>query len=276
MVNDQSITYESNATAAVKHIHRLVLWVSVIGFGLYSLVLAPLYTQFASDIVYQEAAITYILYYAYAAVEIAVFCIVFPATVYAVWRSGFVGSRSVWITFALATLGKYLLNFFMDCLIDGSIPSPHIFLSSDLPIILPNLLMELGQYVMVLLLTCLIIRGRKRKWHTQLLLDDGKAGDERSLAFPITKLISFKNPVQASSFAIAVFMLIARILTHLMYQLTLLVYTGKSEGALILAVDMISDVLLAAIIYFVSVLLLSSFDRREITDLAKAAREEST
>lgn len=275
---DQSIalTYKNHAAAAVKRMYQLVLLTALIGFGLYSLVIAPLYTQLSANITYQEAAITYVLYYALSAVEIAVFFIVFPATIYAVWRGGLLGSRAVWITFSLATIGKYVLNFFMDCLTDGHIPSWQSFVDKDVPIILPNFLLELGQYVLILFMAVLIIRGRKRKWQTDVLLDGPKAGDERSLAFPVTKLFSLKNPVLASSFATSVFLFVARAISHLIYQLALLIYNGESDGTMILVIDLVSDLLLAAIAYFVMALLLSSFDKREMRDLADEAQGSST
>lgn len=268
-----SLTYESHAPKAVKRMAKWVLLTSVIGFGLYALVLAPLYTQLSSDIVYQESLITYLLYYAYTAAELVTFCLVFPATVYAVWRGGLKNSRSVWITFLVATVCKYLANFIMSCITDGYVPSWTGLVRDDLPIILPNLLLELGQYVIVVMLAWLIIRRRKRKWQMDVLLDGKAAGDERSLAFPITRLLSFKNPVQASAFAVSVFMMIARVITHLVYQLALLIYNGESDGALIITLDMISDVLLGGIIYFVMLWLMAGFDKREMTDMAKASKE---
>ncbi len=275
---DQSIalTYEKHVSAAVKKMYKLVMLTALLGFGLYALVIAPLYTQLSADIAYQEAAITYVLYYALSAVELAVFFIVFPATIYAVWRGGLLGSRSVWITFALATLVKYVLNFFVDCIADGNIPSWQNFVDKDVPIILPNFLLELGQYALILFMAVLIVRGKKRKWQTDVLLDGPKAGDERSLAFPIVKLFSLKNPVLASAFATSLFLFIARAVSHLIYQLALLIYNGESEGTMVLIIDLVSDLLLAAIAYFVMVLLLSSFDKREMRDLADEAQGSST
>lgn len=276
MDRSKTLTYESHGPEAVRRMQKLVLWISAIGFGLYSLVLAPLYTQLNSDVTYQEAVITYVLYYAYNLVQIAVFYAVFAATIYAVWRGGFLGSKAVWITYTLALVGKYLLNFLMDCILDGSIPAFDLFLSKDLPIMLPNLLLEIGQYALILLITCLIIRRKKRKWQVSLLLNESKAGDERALAFPITKLLSFKNPVQASAFWSSVVFMVMMVVSHLIYQLAQLIYMHSNEGELVLITDMITDVFLGIIAYFVMVLLLSSFDRREISDLAEASRGSST
>ena len=72
----QSSTYETNSAPAIKKMQRLVMLASIIGFGLYSLVFAPLYAQLSANVVYQEAFVTYLLYYAMTAVEIAVFVVV--------------------------------------------------------------------------------------------------------------------------------------------------------------------------------------------------------
>lgn len=276
MNQSRSISYEDHASDAVGHMQKLVLLVSLVGFSLYSIVLVPIFTQLNADIAYQETFMTYFLYYAYKAVELAVFFIVFPATVFAVFRGGLWGSRSVWITFILTTLWKYVANFAMDCIVDGAIPSFDFFVNRDLPIILPLILMELGQYIFILLISALIIQRKKNEHQLDHLLDADKAGDVRSIAFPITKIFTLKNPVQASSFAAAVFLFVARAFSHLMYQLAQLVNTGDWEGSIILTVDLVSDLLLSAILYFVMVLLLSTFDKREVQALSASAKEGAT
>ena len=264
---NQTISYEGHAPEAVKRMQKLVLFVSLVGFSLYALVLVPIFTQLNADIAYQESPLTYILYYAYKAVELAVFFVVFPATVFAVFRGGLWKSRGVWITFILTTLWKFLANFLMDCIVDGSIPSFKVFFNRDLPIILPLILMELFQYAFVVLVPALIIQRKKNKHALDQLVGES-AGGTRSLAFPITKLFSMKNPMLASSFAIALFLFVARAFSHLMYQLTQLVNTGNWEGVLILTVDLVSDLLLSAILYFVMLLLMSVFDKREMQVLS--------
>ncbi len=276
MPQSPSVIYSSHAPLAVQAVKKWLLIVSAIGFGLYAAVLNPLYTQLDSNIIYQEAIITYVLYYLLHGVEIAVFFAAFAATVYAIWRVGFVKSSSVWVTYHIATVAKFFLNFIMDCIMDGSVPSPNFFFNRDLPKILPLLLLELAQYWIIILIAALIIRRKKRKWQLDVLLDGDLAGDERSLAFPITKLFRLKNPVQAASFGIAVFFGIVRVLMHLYYQLVLLVYTNKTDGALVITVDMVSDIVLSVVAYLVIVLLLSSFDKKEITALADAAEGSST
>ncbi len=270
MDSTHPLTYEGHAAVAVKKMQGWLLVTSLVGFGLYALVFAPLYTQLASNISYSEALITYVLSYALSIAELATYYIAFAVTIFAIWRGGFLGARSVWITFSLAILGKYVANFFMDCILDGSIPAWSYFVSRDLPIILPNFLLEWGQYALVVLMAALIIRGRKRKWQMDVLLDGPKAGEERSLAFPILKLLSFRNPVLASAFATAILLFVAKAFSHLMYQLAQLVYTGKFEGAAVLIMDLVSDLLLAVLAYFVMALLLSFFDKHEMQDMAKA------
>ncbi len=273
MLSTQSAIYERHAAASVKKMQKWVLLFSLIGFGLYALVLAPLYTQLASNISYQEAFVTYLVYYLLSASEIVVFLAVFPATIFAIWRGGLLGSRSVWITFSVATLGKYILNFIVDCIADGNIPAWSYFVDKDLPIILPNFLMELGQYALIVLVTAWIIHAGKRKWQMAVLLDEAGAGNERSLAFPINRLLSFRNPVQTSSLFVGVLLFVARGFSHLMYQFTQLIYAGAWEGWLVLSIDLVSDLLLGIIAYFVMILLLSSFDKKEMQKLSTAFQE---
>ncbi len=259
--------YQTESRRAVRRMLALTVWVSAVCYGLYALVLAPVYTQLSANVLYQDAWFTAALSYLLSAMDIVVFLVVYPATVYAVWRGGLKGAYSVPLAFVLLTLGKYVLNFFMTCLTDGGFPSGEIFLEQDLPIIAPSYLLEVLQYALVLLIAVLIRRSRMARYNEELLYEK-KTADVRSLAFPMTKLFSYRNPLQWTALWMAVVMLVGRLLMHGMYQFTLLIYNGATDGALVIAIDLVSDVILGAVAYFLAILLMSHFDKKEMEALA--------
>ena len=259
--------YQAQVPEAVRRMRRLVLLVSAVFYGLYSLILAPVYTQLSANVVYQDALLTVILSYVVSAVDVIVFFVVYPATVYAIWRGGFVGSCSVPGTFALATLGKYVLNFFMTCLTDGGFPSFELFVEQDLPIMLPSFLLEMLQYGLIVLFAVGIRHARMRKYQEDMLTAK-KPYSERALAFPMTSLFSYRNAVQWMAFWSAVVVLMGRLFMHGIYQLTLLVYNGETDPALVMIIDVVADLLISAVAYFLSVLLTSYFDRKDMERLA--------
>lgn len=276
MEKTQPLTYENHARTAIRNVWLLTALISLVGVLLWSLVLAPLYIQLASDYVYQGALITNILGYLLDIVDATVFFVTFPALIYGVWRGGLLGSWPIWTTASVTVILKHTLNFVMTCVTDGSIPSWDIFLNDDLPLIVPNILMELGQYVVIVLLSFLFIFGKKRQWRINVLVDGDAAGDERSLAFPFTKIVSFKNPLQATAFVFSILYLLFWVYQHLIYQLARLVNGLGWEGPAMLVTDLISDLLLAGIAYFVMLLLLSHYDRKEMNAMAKATKGSPT
>ncbi len=259
--------YQAQAHRAVGKMLSLVVWVSAVCYGLYALVVAPLFTQLDTNVVYQNSVITLILSFVPEILDITVFSLVYPATIYAMWRGGFRKAYRVPLTFFLLTLAKYVLNFFMTCLTDGGFPSWEIFLETDVPNILPAFLLEMLQYGIVLTLA-VVIRAVRIKRSEEDMLYSRKSAHVRSLAFPITKLISRASAVQWTALWVSVVILIGRWFNHGMYQLTLLVYNGQTDGVAVMVIDFVSDLLIAVVVYFVSILLLSYFDKKEMEALS--------
>lgn len=259
--------YQAQAHRAIGKMLSLVVWVSAVCYGLYALVVAPLFTQLDTNVVYQNSVITLILSFVPEILDVTVFAIVYPATIYAIWRGGFRKAYRIPLVFALLTLAKYIVNFFMTCLTDGGFPSWEIFVETDMPNMLPAFLLEILQYGLVLALA-VVIRATRLRCSEEEKLYSRKTIQVRSLAFPITKLISRASAVQWTSLWVSVVILIGRWFNHGMYQLTLLVYNGQPDSAAVIVIDFVSDVFVAAVMYFVSILLLSYFDKKEMEALS--------
>ena len=131
----EQITPQSSAT--VRRMCRLTVLVASIGFAIGSFILSPLYITFASDVVYADAWWLFILYYLTeeGLLDLAVFAICYPAAIYAVWQVGLNRAIRVPVAFALLTLGRFLVNFFMTTVMDSARPTLDDFLTFDLPYI---------------------------------------------------------------------------------------------------------------------------------------------
>ena len=254
-----------NTRLSVRRMCRLTVLVSAICFAITSFVLAPIYIKYASDIMYAEAWWVYLLYYLTeeGLMDLVVFAVCYPATIYAVWQAGLKQAIRVPISFALITLGRFIANFFMTSIVDGALPNAGEFFSFDLPYIGVLYLLEMLQYALVILLTVLVKRRYERKREEVALLSAADATAPTSTLFAFTRLLSVKNPVQLSALLMATVLFVLRVAQHQIYQYTLYMTSGYTDGFVIMALDLISDIFVAVIAYFVALLLLSRFYRKD-------------
>jgi hypothetical protein len=254
-----------NTQLSVRRMCRLTVLVSAICFAFTSFVLAPIYIKYASDIMYAEAWWVYLLYYLTeeGLMDLVVFAVCYPATIYAVWQAGLKQAIRVPVSFALITLGRFIANFFMTSIVDGALPGAGEFFSFDLPYIGVLYLLEMLQYALVILLTVLVKRRYERKREEAALLSVAETTAPASALFAFTRLLSVKNPVQLSALLMAVVLFVLRVAQHQIYQYTLYITSGYTDGFVIMALDLISDIFVAVIAYFVALLLLSRFYRKD-------------
>ena len=255
-----------NPWLSVRRMCRLTVLVSAICFAITSFVLSPIYIKYASDIIYAEAWWVYLLYYLTeeGLVDLVVFAVCYPATIYAIWRAGLRQAIRVPVSFALITLGRFMVNFFMTSIVDGALPGAGDFFSFDLPYILGLYLLEMLQYGAVILLTVLIKRRYDQKREAESLLPETEVTATPASSFIFTRLLSMKNPIQCSAFLMALVVFVLRVLQHQIYQYTLYITSGYTEGIVIMALDLVSDIFVSVIMYFVALLLMSRFYRQDM------------
>jgi len=82
--------------------------------------------------------------------------------------------------------------------------------------------------------------------------------------FPFVRLVSAKNPLQLSALLMALVVFLLRFGSHQIYQLTLYTHTGYTDGLLVMVLDLFADIFVGVIFYFVALLLLSRFHRKEM------------
>lgn len=264
----------TNSKLTVRRMLRLTVLAAVIGYALNSFVLAPLYVKFASDVVYANTWWVYILYYLTeeSLVDLAVFAVCYPAAIYAVWQAGLKRAIRVPVAFALLTLVRFVANFFMTAITDSALPDMGEFLAFDLPYIGALYLLEMLQYGLIIALTLWVKRRytRKRELLEAEALMRGEEPAPEAPLLPFGKLISLKNPLQCSVLWMAILVFAARVVMHQIYQYTLFITSGYTDGFLIMALDLISDVFVGVILYFAGMLLISRFYRKDAETDEKA------
>ena len=257
----------SNYRLTVRRMCRLTVLVAAVLYALNSFIVTPLYIQFASDIVYADAWWVYILYYLTeeGLLDLAVFAVCYPAAIYAVWQAGLKRAVRVPVAFALLTLARFVVNFFMTAITDSALPDVDEFLSFDLPYIGALYLLEMLQYALVIALTLAVKHRylRKREYAEAEALLDGREPAPEAPLLPFTRLVSVKNPLQCLALLMGLLMTVLRVITHQIYQYTLFTQNGMTDGLAVMVLDLISDIFVGVILYFAALLLISRFYRKD-------------
>ncbi len=260
-----------NTPVIVRRLFYLTLICVTAGFGIKAFILNPLYVNLASNIAFQDKWWVNVLYFLTdgGLIDLAVFAICYPATMYAIRRNGFKASIRLPITFATATLLKFVFNFVMNALTDnGALPDMQEFVSIDLPMILQMFAMELFQYILVILIALLV----RWMYNRRAEISEGMRYVPRKYRvdypmppedFPFVKLYARRNALQRGALLTALVITLGRVIMHFIYQWTLYSYTGTSEGWVVMAIDLCSDIMIGVIFYFISLLLMMRFYRKE-------------
>ncbi len=260
----------SKSTSTHRRLFWLLFFAVTGGLILKACILSPLYIYFVSDVVYQDRWWVEVLYHLTdgGLIDLAVFAVCYPITLYAIRREGLKAAKSLPITFTVVTFLKFVANFLMNALTDGALPDMEEFLTTDLPMILAMFGMEIAQYLLVVLVAVLVrwlynrrvdiaegmkLLPRNRREDYPLPPDD----------FPFVKLYARRNALQRGALWTAVIVTLGRVINHFVYQVTLYTYFGSSEGWVVMLVDLVGDIMIGVCFYFISLLLMMHFHRKE-------------
>ena len=243
---------------------RLTLLVAGIGFAVKCLLVHPIYILLGNDVVHMNAWYTALLYYLIdgGLWDLAVIAVCYPATVYSVWKRGMKGSRGVVLAFSLLTAGKFVLNYVMDILTYSGLPRWDEFLS-DIPVILIMLVVELIPYALAAFVVAIARNSYIRKSDMaayQSMLTETEAP---APVFPMDQVLAFCNPVQLATFIGVLAIFLSREISYHVYEITLYVNFGYTDGWVDMLVTLFSDILISTLIYFASLLLLPHIHSKE-------------
>ena len=243
---------------------RLTLLVAGIGFAVKCLLVHPVYVLLGNDVTHMNAWYTALLYYLIdgGLWDLAVIAVCYPAAVYSVWKKGMKGSRGVVLAFTLLTAGKFVLNYIMDVLTYSGLPRWDEFLS-DIPIILIMLVVELIPYALAVAVVTIARNSYIRKSDMaayQSMLTETEAP---APVLPFGKLLSLRNPLQLATFMGVLAIFLSREISYHVYEITLYVNFGYTDGWVDMLVTLFSDVVISTLIYFAALLLLPHIHSKE-------------
>lgn len=249
---------------AVRRVFLFVLVTEIVYTVLYAFVLNPLYTHFSSNVLYQGAWWLDLIGLAIDACDVILFVLVYPATLFALWRGGWKKGYSVIILFSALTLVKFMINYAVGVFIEyGGVPSGDVLLD-DLPLVIPLALLELLQYGVVLGLASIRYHVyRVRQADAAALAAFRQKPYEEPPVLPMTRLFDMKNPVQRALFDAGAAVAVLGILRHIIYQLTLFAANGSMDAPIQVAVDFAGDLIVGAALYLVGILLVNRFSKRD-------------
>ena len=256
----------SQKSYALRRMLKLVLLVSVLGFGIKALVLHPVFIQLDSNVVYKDAWYTNVLYYLIdgGLIDLTVFSLCYPAALYAVWKDGLKRAKTVPLAFSAVTLGKFIVNYAVSCITEGSISLSAKDILSDLGMILIMLLMELVQFWAPIIVLWWL---KKRYDERVAAIEHGYVSADAvapAPALPISRLVSLRNPLQASALLYSIMLFAGMEISYHIYQLTLYSYYGETDGWLSMAMNCVTDVFFGVALYFIAILLFNRFHGREM------------
>lgn len=255
---------QTKQSSSIRRMLRLVIAVAALGFGIKALLLHPVYIQLASNISYRDTWYTTVLYYLIdgGLIDLAVFAVCYPATVYAIWMNGLKESRRIPVSFSLLTLARFILNYVMSCLTDTGFPDLDE-LWRDIPPILLMLLLELFQYAVVILATVMVKRHYENRVADADVQAEMAGTNAPAPVFPFTGLFKLQNPLQLIAFLSALVQFVLREVNYHVYQITLYRLFGSTDGWADMLFTLLGDLMLGVLLYFAAILLLSHFHSKE-------------
>lgn len=272
MSDSQTLRERELTRLSLRRVTRFALIGELIFIALYAFLLNPLYTSLSADILYADSWWLSLIGLAIDVSEYIPFAILYPASIYALWRGGWRRGWPIILMASIMTVFKFLINYAVGLYFEiGALPSFEL-LSEDAALILPSLLLELVQYGVVLVLTSIqlwLYRGRQTDIAAEAALR--RISYEKPPVLPLTRLWERFNPVQRSLFDMAVSVTVLSLfLRRLIYQLVQWENFGSTDGAFQITVDVLGDLIMGLLLYLVGILLVNRFARRDKPDTPSA------
>lgn len=254
-----TLNREGGVRRSVGRMMRLTWLCAGVGILLYACLLLPLYSYLSNDVMFRGAWWLQAIGLLAELVDTAVILVICPITIYALWVGGFRRAWGIPLSYALLTILKYIANYVAGCIADGYVPGAAA-IREDLSLILPMIWLELLQYALItgfaLLHAALYRRAAARRAGYDALA--GGAG-EQEVILPLSRFFAWKNPVARALFDASIILLLLRLVNHIMYQMTLIVWTGVTDSPVQLIVDVVGDLIVAVVCYLLGILLVNAF-----------------
>lgn len=253
---------------AVKRLTLFTIIAELVYIVLYCLVLNPLYTHLDADVITMNAWYTGAVGILCDLLDPILFIIIYPTTVYALWRGGSAGLR-VPAVFSGMTLFKFIFNYFMGRVFAaGAFPNMEDVwdeLSNGMALnLLLMFLLEMLQYWLIIVLFMLHRSAADRR-RSRMEADaalNGRTDAETASDMPMTRLFAFGNPVQRTLLDAGIVVFLGGAVNHLIYQMALINYADRADSPAQVAADLLGDLLLGVLVYLAGILLCNRHHRK--------------
>ena len=234
--------------------------------SLYIFLFAPLYVLFANDVLYQSTVLPEVFSLCSALVDILVFSSFYGILLYSIYRFSLKKSVPLIAIYGIGIFYKNVGNILMTFATDG-VPSDA---TEDLLTALIYIMLELLQGALVVVIgTVTLYHAQSReKIRKDAALRAKKEYVPLAEFFPFSTLLNFKNPIQKAAFWMASVPMFVKIGSRLIYDVWYTVMNGFAGIADILWMLLYYtlDILgYGLIVYFVMLLLLSHFNKKDLT-----------
>lgn len=255
--------YSAAEKKSKKRLYRCMILTCAVLYGATSFVLSPLLVITSNNIVYATTNIPDFIGLASDMVIIGAYALSFSMIIYSVYRFNLRNSVMLAMTYCSAAFLRYTADIIITVIADGQISADDIL----------AVMMYFFFDVALTLAVMLFINSSMKKFYRQFsaveranaILHKEKVR-ARDRIFPFSKILSTKNPVQNAALKTGIMLAAVKILTRVIYDL----YYGGPQNvtdAIWMAVYYLSDVLICVIVYLISLLCLSYFDKKEQKDL---------
>lgn len=227
---------------------KLKLFFTVFVFGayaIYSYAMLPLYVYLCNDVIYVDTILPTLLETVYTILELSVFVTAFAYITYYTIKHSLKGARYFIFVYIGATLFKYMSNYAVTSIMEGGF---SLLSLRNVGILILIELFQLG----VLLFCLKTIRDECSE-----ALDGGRS------CFPFKKLFDLDNPMQRSAFFGALTICVLRVLTRIVYDITL----GMPDSILevLVMVGYYSlDIVVGVMCYFAEIWILMGLNEKDV------------
>lgn len=242
-----------------KRLLRTLIVTTAILFSLSCFVLSPLYTYMCADILFAATAMPEIIEIIIDITDIVTYALCFATIVYSIFKFSLKGSVSMLVSYGIAVFLKYSANLVVTFIFDGSVsPSSAVY-------VLLYFALDMIILLTVALSTASIFRKYNEKRNITKKANNalGKATPsiEEEL-FGGNKLFVRANPLHRSALLTGIVLSAIKIVTRILFDIAYGAPTTLADALWMIAYY-VSDILIAVIVYAISVYMFTHFNSKE-------------
>ncbi len=249
-----------------KRLFCTLLISSAVFLVLSSIILTPLYIYACSDVVYATTAIPEILEIVIDIVDVMAYAVCFSVIIYSIFKFSLKSSVRLILVYCAYVFLKYLANLVISSIVDG------VFSPSDVIYVLIYLALDI---ILLALILTIAIAFMRRYYENRSVIEKANNTLEKKTPsvhedlFAAKKFFSPKNPLQCAALVTGIILSAAKILSRIRYDIYIGAPTSLADTMWMIAYYA-SDILIAIIVYAISLYMFAHFEAKEQGDKGNA------